>query len=208
MSHFTAKRPQVRSASFSVGRFVRPSAELSLRAHAGACDSAHNESVAHQSVARGTVERAARLPWLTHLVAAVVMFLWVLWRQVRQYGLTSTDPYPLGLMSYGILVAAWLLAAPAVCVELWAAGSDRWRWFARGAACVATAILVWFGTLPVGLRFFASSSPVSNADMRSAVINYLVLLAGYLLLLLLGVLLQACVAGLRGISGRDGSRRA
>jgi hypothetical protein len=129
----------------------------------------------------------------------------MLWRPIHEYGLTSTDQYPMDLMSEGILVVAWLLAAPAVCVEVWAAGSPRRPWFARGAACIATAILAWFGTLPVGLRFFASRDPVTDADVRSAVINYLVLLAGYLLLLLLGVILQLRVGGGRRASGPDGT---
>jgi hypothetical protein len=97
---------------------------------------------------------------------------------------------PTGLMSAGILVVAWLLVAPALFVEVWAAESASLRWFARGAACIATAVLAWFGTLPVGLRFFGSRDPVSNADMRSAVMNSLVLLVGYLLMLLLGVFLE------------------
>ncbi len=136
---------------------------------------------------------------------SVNLFSLTLWRPIHEYGLTSTDPYSTSLMSAGILVVAWLLVAPALFVEARAAGSASLRWFARGSACIATAVLAWFGTLPVGLRFFGSRDPVSHADVRSAVMNSLVLLVGDLLMLLLGCSLSRMCAD--GSARETASRR-
>lgn len=138
---------------------------------------------------RTSANLARRLPWLTHLLASAGLFTWILWTQIHEYGLTSTESYPIGLMDVRILIAAWLIVLPAVVLEVAAAATGR-LWFARGAACAATAVLAWFGTLPVWLRFFGSRDPVSHADVRSAVLNYMILLTGYAVLLLGALLLR------------------
>jgi hypothetical protein len=128
---------------------------------------------------------ARRLPWVTHAVVAVGLFALQLWMPISEYGLTRTDPYPMLWMSWGIRGAVWILVVPAVVIEVWAsARSGGWRWVARVSVCVTTVVLAWFGSLPVGLRFFGDRDPVTYADVSSAVVNYAVLLAGYVLLVL------------------------
>jgi hypothetical protein len=71
----------------------------------------------------------------------------MLWDQISVYGLTSEDPSPMSLMDPVILALAWILSLPAAFVEA-ATPPLRRRWVAPAAACVATAILAWFGSLP------------------------------------------------------------
>ncbi|KQW52563.1 hypothetical protein ASC77_24650 [Nocardioides sp. Root1257] len=115
---------------------------------------------------------------MTHVAVAVGSFAWFVWSQVREYGLTSEDPLPMLLMDPMILVFAWLLTVPAAIVEASVRTRGR-RWIARGAAGVANLVLVWFGCLPVGLRFFADRDPVTHAKVVSALANSLVLVGGY-----------------------------
>lgn len=136
----------------------------------------------------GNRERLAALPWVTHIVVALGLFAWMVGGPVREYGLTSQDPYSMLLMDPVILGFAWLTSVPVAFVEA-AVRPIRRRWIGRAAAGVATLVLAWFGTLPVGLRFYADQAPVTHAEVRSAAANVLVLLGGYLVLV---VVLRRC----------------
>ena len=113
-------------------------------------------------------------------MTAVVVFPCLVAHVILDLGLVRADPNPLGLMSPGILAFAWAMSLPFVAAELWLAPS-RSRWVTRGLAFAGTAPLAVVGSLPVTLQFEAD--PITHAEVRSAVSNYLVLLVGYLVLI-------------------------
>lgn len=140
------------------------------------------------------------MPWKAHATLAVACPVVMVTPAWQVYGFEPTDwPSTEPLMSSGILLFAWLVAAGMVALEVSAVTGHRVL-EARWIACAAHAWIALVGTLPVWLSSLLtlSEEPIDVTKLHQAGINYGLLLVGYLVCLLAGVVIQERAASRLG----------
>jgi hypothetical protein len=132
-----------------------------------------------------------RMSWVTHGIAATVVFVVLLVLQTTRYGVaeagpaTSVDPHTV------VVFALWVLGLtlPMAWCEVVVLSVAGGRWIARGAACLVSLFLAGFSLFPVQFRIDPDEGPIDPTVIQTSVVIFVVVLVGYALLLVAGAVL-------------------
>lgn len=127
--------------------------------------------------------RQAWIPWLVRALVSVGLLVIILIENIGTYGLERDGSWSLGEpMTIKILAAGVVFAAPFAGLEGFFARRARRLWLQCLLAAAGAAVITWVGTLPIGLRFFASRDPVRQSDVEMALSSILLMGLAYALL--------------------------
>jgi hypothetical protein len=113
--------------------------------------------------------RKGSVPWVTHVVGAVLFVAWLLggtagaygidWRDTQWWPWADTDPFILTILAFLCLVLAPAVAFVEAGLARLASG-----WPARVLALCYVAVIGWFAGIPFAFRLVGDDSPGDGSD--------------------------------------------
>lgn len=130
--------------------------------------------------------RQVALPWLLRVCVGVGFPAVVVARDVGTYGLERDGQWHLGEPMSGWILGTGLVLACLFAVAEGLLARRNAHVVLQCAAAAAGALVVgWFASLPVGLRFFASTEPARQEYVEMLLSSFLLMAVPYSLLVLL-----------------------
>jgi hypothetical protein len=130
-------------------------------------------------------QSSGRVPWVTHLVAAVVTGSLMLANVLQDYGLERGGPWGLA-DELGWLAALMALVLTggvvAALIEVLLLRFVQWRWPARLFAVAFVVVSTGVAAFPMTFRLFGDRSPIPLTHVTSYVVGLALLVVGQLTL--------------------------
>ncbi len=121
------------------------------------------------------------MPWVTHLLGALLGAAYAINAEVREFGLRGDWEWHVGIAP--VLVAVYVaVSLPFAATEAWLVLSRHSLWWARGMVIVGTWIAMVLGFLPFHLRLVGDDSPAERQYLITSLLAYVPMVTLFLAL--------------------------
>jgi hypothetical protein len=122
--------------------------------------------------------------WLIRVSTGATVVAAIVFEDIGDYGFERNGAWGLSApMSLAILLCGVLMSVPFALVEGIFARRNSRAWVQILCAVLGAAVIGWWASLPVGLRFFGSRDPVEQTEVEMTMSSFLLMGLPYVLLL-------------------------